>query len=423
MRGLGKYRKIIATAGVQASTTGLGLISGILIARTLGADGRGSITAVMIVLTVLSWLVFLGVPNAGGYMSTRTRTPVVTQAAATSVVLGALAGVVLWILAPSVAGDYPEFVTHGLRAAAVTLPFVGLGLCGQEILYAESRVKSWNVLRIVPLAGPSVCVIGLAAAGQLTAPHAVITYLASMIVYIVGGTAVLLTRTAGSLRSEAYGALITYAFPRWMSAASDAVTARMDQLVMVVLSTPSELGRYAVAVTVVSVSNPLSQAVGMMMYPETRNASGDRRLLHRATRRRAVMLSAAAGLVVTLVAAPLIGVLFGPDFRGLESIIVVLVIAQVFNDRYYVDISYFAGIGRPHILIVPSWITAAVMAAGLVVLGRGGLTGFEAASVTMTCAIVRCVAISFATRREERRHPTVDAMTGGQAGGRSETVD
>lgn len=410
---LGKYRKIIGTAGVQLSTTGLGLISGILIARTLGADGRGSITAVMIVLTVLSWLVFLGVPNAGGYMSTHNRTPVVTQAALTSVVLGGLAGVVLWIVAPSVAGDYPQFVTDGLRAAAVTLPFVGLGLCGQEILYAESRVRAWNILRIVPLAGPSVCVIVLAAVGLLTAPHAVLTYLGSMVVYIVGGTVVLLTRTAGSIRSNAYGALITYAFPRWMSAASDAVTARMDQLVMVVLSTPSELGRYAVAVTVVSVSNPLSLAVGMMMYPETRNASGDRRALHRSMRRRAVILSAAAGLVVTVVAAPLIGVLFGPDFRGLESIIVVLVVAQIFNDRYYVDISYFAGIGRPHILIGPSWVTAAVMAVGLVVLGHGGLTGFEAAVVTMACAIVRCLTISLATRRDERRTPHEETVASG----------
>lgn len=404
MANLGKYKKLLGVAGTEAGTTLMGLVSGVLIARHLGADGRGAVTAVMVTLTVLAWLVYFGVPNAAGYMSSKNRSSTVSVAAVLSAVLGALAGIVLWFVAPWFAENYPPYVTTGLRVVSVLLPFVGVAYCSQEIAYAESRMHLWNLLRATPLVLPSIAVVVLALTGTLSVESAIAVYLGSMVVYILVAIGLLVPRLGRGVAWGQARSVFSYALPRWASAASDAVTARMDQVLMVVMSTPAELGRYAVATTAVLVANPLSRAVGVMMYPDSRNADGnsDLALLHKKTRRRSVLLSTASGIVVIAIGAPFVGLVFGPEFEGLRPIMALLVLAGILNDRYVVDISYFAGIGKPEKLVKPSWVTAIVALAGLLLLGRDGLTGVEAASVALVAAAVRCVGLEIVTRRMHR---------------------
>lgn len=401
MAVLGKYRKLLGIAGTESIIAFLGLISGVLVARHLGAEGRGSVAAVMVTLTVLSWLVYFGVPNAAGYMSTVKRSSVVGLAAVIATALGTVAGIVLWFVAPGVTSDYPVQVEHGMRAAALLLPFVGLAYCGQEILYAESRIGTWNFLRSIPPGLPSVGIVALSLTDHLTLGTAIGVYLGAMVVYVVGSCTALAGRVSSSLVLADYRRIFGYALPRWASAASDAITARLDQVLMVGLSSPAELGRYAVAVTAVSVANPLSKAVGLLMYPSSRNAAegSDTTEMHRRTRRRAVVLSAVSGGILALVGAPLVELVFGDQFSGLGLIILLLVLGQILNDRYFVDILYFAGIGKPEKLVAPSWATAGIALALLLLLGRDGLTGVEAASVALGCAAVRCAGIEWVTRR------------------------
>lgn len=169
------------TAATQAVSAGLSLVSSPLLARALGASGRGDVAALMTTLTVLTWVGFLGFPQAAGFFSSDTRNRTVLVTAITASALGVIAGAALWFSAPAYADDHGELTIDALRAGALLLPFFGAALCGQEILYAQNRLVAWNALRSVPVVGPAACVILLFVVGALDLRSALTANLACLV--------------------------------------------------------------------------------------------------------------------------------------------------------------------------------------------------------------------------------------------------
>jgi O-antigen/teichoic acid export membrane protein len=77
----------IGSAGVTYAGMGLGLISAPILARTLGADGRGVLAGAFVFVQLLSWVAFMGLPrglaiqsqNENQRSSPRTLSPMATQ--------------------------------------------------------------------------------------------------------------------------------------------------------------------------------------------------------------------------------------------------------------------------------------------------------------------------------------------------------
>jgi O-antigen/teichoic acid export membrane protein len=101
---------------------------------------------------------------------------------------------------------------------------------------------------------------------------------------------------------------------------------RLDQLLMAGLVASGELGLYAVAVSVASLTSGLSSAVSQALY--SRVAEGEGPLAARSCR-LTVGLVAGAAVVLGLPAPSLVPFVFGSDFAGAVPMVLVLLAAGI----------------------------------------------------------------------------------------------
>jgi O-antigen/teichoic acid export membrane protein len=382
---------VAGTAAAQLVTTASSLVSAVLLARTIGAEGRGDLAAVMTTLTVLSWVTYLGAPQAAGYFSTVGRSSVVSVMSVAAFALGSVGAFGVWVGAVPFAGGHGELVVRTLRVGGLLLPLAGVGLCGQEILYARGSMTAWNLVRSIPVTGAAVSVPVLALIGHLTVATALVVNIGALAAWCVLGT-VMAVRHAAQVRRGGLRRPALYAIERWLAFSSLGLLARLDQLLMVPLSTPTELGRYAVAVTVVGSGNLLSTAIGIAAYPTARNVGEAETLASwQRSRRRVVALGLLVSVVLVSAGSFAVPLVFGGDFRGLGLVLFLLSLSQVVDDLWSVDANTLHGLGRPRVTIVPSWVAAGFTLIALLFLSSGGLTAFEAAVTSLASGIMRFV--------------------------------
>lgn len=386
-----------STAGSQILVTSVSLLSSPLLARTVGAAGRGDVAAVLTTITLLSWVCFLGLPQSCGFYSSRYIGRNSIEMAVLATTLGALAAVVVWVAAPAFASVHGDTVVTALRVGGFLLPFIGLGQCGQEVLYARGSMRMWNAIRSIPVAGGSVAVIILFSKGQLSTASALAANLGALACWALVGSSVVVAQiwnrsNDAFRRSRDIGRndSLRYAGQAWLAAASLALFGRLDQLMMVPYGEVAELGRYAVAVTVVGAANVLPSAIGIVAYPAVRSVSGTELLSTlRKSRRRLLVLGIATNAAVVLAAPSLLQAVFGADFGGLFLVVLLLAVGQLLNDLWLLRVSVLNGTGRPSAAITPSWISTGVCVVLLVLFSRGGITAVDAALATAASAAIR----------------------------------
>jgi O-antigen/teichoic acid export membrane protein len=177
----------------------------------------------------------------------------------------------------------------------------------------------------------------------------------------------------------------------WVSGLAQLANARVDQLFMIKLVSPTELGLYAVAVTTASVPNFLSSAMSAPVL--TRVAEGDRALVPRALR--------ALLLVVVLVNAGLAAILpfalpfvFGEDFSDAVPMALILVAASIPLAGISVLSPALVADGAPGVPSIGEIAALIVTVVGLLILldplgGVGAaLTSFVAYSVSFAYQLV-----------------------------------
>ena len=146
--------------------------------------------------------------------------------------------------------------------------------------------------------------------------------LASLVILlpVVRGTGRLVFSRARSRVAAAFGA------KSWLSTIAGVANNRLDQVLMAGLVASRELGLYAVAVSIASLTYGLSMAVSSALYP--RVAEGEAGLAARSCR-VTVSIVAVAALVLGALAPPMIPFVFGSDFAGALPMLIVLLFASV----------------------------------------------------------------------------------------------
>lgn len=296
-----------------------GFATGPVLARLLGPEGRGEVAAVLIPAAVLGSLLPLGLPIAAAYWvgEEQPEGRLLSTVAIAGAVVAAPICVVLWFLAPSY---YSAFSPTTLFWARAMLPFIPLStgvICALEIRRRRRADATWNFFRSAPIVIPAILVLLLAATGRLTVQSILATYFVAGILpflYFVSRVrgAPLQRPTWKTLRL-----LIPYAWSSLGLIGTTTVTARLDQLLLVTLVAPEQLGFYVVAVSVSSLINPLSAGLSLALFSHLRDdAEGSR---GQARFRRSLYLtvgvSAVAALVIGLPAPMLLRVLLGTPFE------------------------------------------------------------------------------------------------------------
>ena len=312
----------IQTLGTRLGIALLALVNAVIIARTLGPEGRGDVAIVTTIADLTAILLMLGVQEAN--INLAGSEPRERRSLATNSVLFALGfallgiGVVSALVAvfPGVIGD----ASFGLLIAALlSVPFLILNQYLRFLIQGDYRFGITNLASLLPSLLALVVNGALALAGGLTVTIAVL-------VFVVGqawSAAVLVQhvarRSVGFGRPDLALARRTLGFGARSHVGRIMQTGnyRLDQWILGALAGSRELGLYSVAVAWAESLFLLPTMLASIQRPDlVRASNAEANRLASRLFRIGLLLTLVAVLVVLLAAPLLCVVVFGEDFRG-----------------------------------------------------------------------------------------------------------
>jgi O-antigen/teichoic acid export membrane protein len=388
---------IIRTACFNTATAGAAALGGVIIARTVGPAVRGEYAAVTswfgILLTVgevgqsaaVCYHVARHRRHARGYVATSRTMMLVTGTFALTVGL-----VLIPVLAhrePGVAGAYR------IAFAGSVLAFTGTSYT--FALQARSTQR-WNLVRISQPVLALTGVILLRQLGRLTLSTAVGVTIVTMAVQV--GYAYYWCRriglAPGRARADLVGPLARYGLSQLAAAAPTTVNSCLDQLILSQLVPPSDLGRYAIAVSVTLVPVPLVSAIGNVAFPRLAARRGVTAEGRRLPLAAAAASGAAAAAILLPVAASaywLVPAVFGPAYGGAVPLIWILTPGGIFLACGQVVGDLLRGLGRPGLVAAGQGVAAICTVILLAVLVPSN--GVAAAAIVSTVAYAIALAM------------------------------
>jgi O-antigen/teichoic acid export membrane protein len=308
--------------GTRLAVSFLALVNALILARALGAEGRGEMALVLAIADMTAILCFFGVQeaniNIAGAEPEKRRT-----LATNSLVLSALfalvgTGAVVALIAafPGVAGDAP----YGLLAVALaSIPFLILNSYLRFLIQGDYGFGVTNLSWILPPV-LAVTVNGtLWLAGELTVAIAVGVFLAgqvvaaAMLVWHNARRLVGFGRPSYALARRTLGFGLRSHLGRIMQTGNY----RIDQWILGAVAGTRELGLYSVAVSWAEALFLLPTVFSSVQRPDLVRATTEQAARVASRLFRIAIVLTAASVVALVVMAPfLCVVVFGEDFRG-----------------------------------------------------------------------------------------------------------
>lgn len=368
-RGLARMAMLTAASNLALPLTSLA--SGPILARTLGPVQRGEMAAAIAPVFVLMFIANMGLPEAATYgVAALRQNPraVFLRCAALSLVYGIVTAVGLWFAAPYLLRYAPDAIPV-LRTVLLLLPLLMLVILLRATVNGMRRFGAVNAERVgTPLLRLAAFAV-LAVAGSLTVMSAA---LSQVIATVVGGCflLVVLLRSAravpGTTAPGLTRTLAAYGLRGWGSVLGNLVNWRLDQLVLVALVSPKQLGLYVVSVHFAEIPSTAVNAVRNLLFAESAHRD-EVALVARAARIVSFLATVIAACGV--VAAPLmVWILFGSDFSESVPMVQILLVGSIPFCAEQILGAGLLATGRPGRRSMSQMIAAFVTVIGLLVL-------------------------------------------------------
>lgn len=381
------FRQSLLTLFSNSGMTLLGLLTGLLLARTLGPTGRGLMTTVMIWPAVLVWAAGLSLGYANIYFAASEpskRQALFANSFWMAIFLGEAAGVVA-------AWGLPKFLhlnssQHFLLTFSLLLLSVGLfSDYASSLLQGTGRFDQLALVRMIAPLVIGVLLMGLWAGHLVTVTSVVVvTWVGSLCqfsctLYFLGQAGCLSLRPDHCLLRRS----INYSLRIHPGTLAGLANGRIDQLLMTALVAPRLLGFYALAVTFSELSRQLSASIATVLFSRMAgevSADARRAMATRATR-WTLLIGCAGGLCLGLAAHPFVALLWGSRFLEAVPTIYVLLPGTVALGVASSMASSLNGAGRPGVTTLAEIASLLVMIPLLwVLLPRFGILGAGVAS-------------------------------------------
>jgi O-antigen/teichoic acid export membrane protein len=381
---------------VNAVALAAAVVAGPITARALGAEGRGELAAIIAVLTIGPVLFDLGLGQWLARERARGgRRSDLLGAALPIALCGSLAGVALAVPVSQLLGAGRPVVTTFLLIGMLLMPVSVLLHVLVGLAIGESRWRLYAATRVVGSVVPVLAIVALALAGWLTVASAAAAYLLGG---LLGGLLLLQrVRGIGRLsfhRDRARGAA-GFGAKSWLSQVAGTANNRLDQALMAGLVSSRQLGLYAVAVTIASITHGLSLAVSSALFP--RIAEGDREIAARSCRMTTCFVLVVGGALA--VASPaMIPFVFGGEFDDAVPMVIVLLVASVPLAASVVLAAALVAANEPGAAMRAELVALAVTIPALVLFvpGTGGL---GAATISLIAYALRLAVALRSARR------------------------
>lgn len=379
-RRRGTVFRLAATTYVA---TALGIVTGPIVARALGASGRGEYAAVVSYAAFTTAILALG-------MTLSITHALLTVKSDAGQVLGVVLRFCAWLVVPALAiaafvslvvlRDFGDAGRWGAFAFIALVPVSVFQQCGMSFLIAEGALGTLNVVRLTPLLVGTVGVLILYGLGRLTlASYLVLTLIGSV------STLVLLVRRLG-VRPRRGGSLrpqLVFGLRGYPGSMAYFTNLSLDQVLIAPVLGATDLGYYAIAVTIANLPLGLAQALSARAISSAADPAGGLDTVKAGTMmRRGIALGIVCTAAVALIVPLLVPLLYGAAFERVTGLCLVLMIGTI-----ALVITTLAGpmltvAGRPGSNSIAEVVAVAVTIGGLVALmPQIGVMGASVTSV------------------------------------------
>jgi O-antigen/teichoic acid export membrane protein len=382
-------RPLFFTLGANVAVGACGLVTGALLARLLGAGGRGELAAVTLWPEVLVLVAGLGGPHTVAYFVAR-RPQEQRRVYANALALGGVQTAVVLVLGAvavplAVGRRFPGAIELALLYLAFT-PLAIFGAIHAGLLQGTVRMGRHSAHRLLPIA---VYLVGLVLAwglrGSLGVRAVVLILGASHVVSVAAGVVLARGLLAGDrgLDRTLQREMVRFGLQTQAAQATQGLNMRVGALALSLTASAAMLGHYAVAAGITGFFVTFGQAIGVVVLPDVAARDERARPLRVAVLlRRSLLLLAPLAALLALAAPWLVPALFGLEFAPAVRVTQVLAAAALFLSLNAVLSDGFRGMSLPGVPAVAEAASLAVAVALLwLLIPRYGLMGAASASL------------------------------------------
>jgi O-antigen/teichoic acid export membrane protein len=396
-------RSVIHTAGTSFTSTALGAVTGLIIARLLGSDGRGTYAAITAFTTTTAVFCECGLTTSVCYHVAHRRNQaadVVRTGTWMISCAGVLAAAIGCLLAPVLLHGHPGGTT-ALRLAFLAEPVAFLGGVWASALQA-TNIRACNLVMLTQPVCYTAILCGTVSLGRVDVLHVVLALVISLVLQCLVALAARRRNIAhgGRFRARLARPLLRYGAVNLTARAPYLVNARFDQLMLALVAAPGTLGNYSVAVSLSLLAYPLAVAFGTVALPRVAAGMGPSGVVGQGILTSAVLgslvIGATAAAALCAAAPFVVPALLGPSFGEVSSLLLLLAPGTVLFTANKPICDILRGFDQAGKVAVAEGIAAlvtVVFVVGLVPVAgaRAAAAGSSIAYATSFCFLLRAL--------------------------------
>ncbi len=365
-----------------------GVITSLLTAWALGAEGRGDFAIIVLYPNIVALAVGVGMPQATRYFiaSEPNKLPsLFSNAICFALVMGSLGYIGSTFLVPSLIGNRSEAVVWLVRAYLINIPFALLYDLMAGLLEGSRRFKLAALSRVTFFGIQCAGYLVLWLTGHLTIENAALTMvIAQLANTFTAFLSVLLALKPGwKPNFGIFKETLVFGLKYHVGVVTSFTTLRLDQLMLGGMASSLEMGLYVIAVRLSEIMTVLASSLSEVLMPEVAANKGDRSIQVLMRSLRQTLYVYLLLLVPLLVAAPLIlRYAFGSDFLEASSSLRILLVASMVWSAGAIVNSGLNGLGFPGLSTLSRLASAVITVVALLVwLPRFGILGAAMSSL------------------------------------------
>jgi O-antigen/teichoic acid export membrane protein/glycosyltransferase involved in cell wall biosynthesis len=383
----GRRKTTAATIGTGACGQLALVLSGVLSARLLGVHDRGQLALLVVVPSALTVLTSLGLPFALTFFMARdvasSRRVLAQVRPLIAIQLAATAAIHVAVLTALI--DLGSL--KGWSAAVLTIPSSAALLAqqyGQGILQGQHAFRAFNISRLLPALLYALAVLATTVAGGDSLASFGLAWTGAVVAAaIVTGMWALYAMPRENPGEHATSLIpareiVRFGLRGLIGASVSVENFQIDQLAVGLALGPGALGIYVVAAALTNVPRFVSQAIGMVAFPDVAYAAnrGSARRLAASFVWLSLLMLVPLVIALELATPTLVRLFFGAQFAGSIPIARILLLAATAVGIRRVLADVFRGAGHPgygSVAEIASWLALGGALAGL--LGPYGTRG------------------------------------------------
>lgn len=423
MRGLGRSivaslsskskQSIFHAAGTNFLIVGITTVAGIVVARALGAEGRGYYAAIMAWFALAQVVGELGQSGAVTFWVSKDPARGKDYVASSRLLMLAV-GTLTSAAGVALSGFFAKGEAD--VTTAFQIAFAGCllnSVCAAYVYAVQAKsIWRWNTVR---LAQPLVY-LGLVFAFALTDLLDIvwlsIALVCSIVVQFVFAVcqAAMIGLTRGRRKRSLTGRLARYGIAYAGSAVPAAVSSQYDRLILSRTAPPEQLGHYSVAASVAGLAYPFSTAVASVVFPRAADATlgeAGRRNIERRAILGTAMVSAAVSVIIATLVGPFIPAIFGEEFRDSVPLVWWLIPGVLFRSVSQVIGALLRGRNRPGLVTYGQ--LCGLVAGSVAILPLMAWIGIYGAALAVALGELAVLLVALSILRAEQRRARTQA--------------